>query len=86
MSGTGHERAPPYPLPDTSTVGPEGQLMIGGCDTLELAAEFGTPLFVYDEAHLRPLPRGGRRLRPGVNYATKAFLCRAMAAWRSRRA
>jgi len=71
---------PPYLLPDTSTVGPAGQLMIGGCDTLELAAEFGTPLFVYDEAHLRDRCRQAvEAFGPGVNYATKAFLCRAMA-------
>ncbi|MGZ4709754.1 MAG: diaminopimelate decarboxylase [Acidimicrobiales bacterium] len=71
---------PPYLLPDTSTVGPDGQLMIGGCDTLELAAEFGTPLFVYDEAHLRARCREAvDAFGPGVNYATKAFLCRAMA-------
>ncbi len=71
---------PPYLLPDTSTVGPEGQLMIGGCDTLELAAEFGTPLVRLRRGPpAGPLPRGGRGVRPGVNYATKAFLCRAMA-------
>ena len=71
---------PPYLLPDTSTVGSEGQLLIGGCDTLALAAEFGTPLFVYDEAHLRARCREAvEAFGPGVNYATKAFLCRAMA-------
>jgi len=71
---------PPYLLPDTSAVGPEGQLLIGGCDTLALAAEFGTPLFVYDEAHLRARCREAvEAFGPGVNYATKAFLCRAMA-------
>ena len=71
---------PPYLLPDTATVGPKGQLLIGGCDTLELAAEFGTPLFVYDEAHLRDRCRQAvAAFGPGVNYATKAFLCRAMA-------
>jgi diaminopimelate decarboxylase len=71
---------PPYLLPDTSTVGPDGPLVIGGCDTLALAAEFGTPLFVYDEAHLRARCREAvAAFGPGVNYATKAFLCRAMA-------
>ena len=44
-------------LPDNATVGDRGQLVIGGCDTLELAAEFGTPLFVYDEDHLRARAR-----------------------------
>ena len=71
---------PPYLLPDTSTVGPDGQLFIGGCDTLALAAQFGTPLFIYDEDHLRDRCRQAvDAFGPGVNYATKAFLCRAMA-------
>jgi len=71
---------PPYLLPDTSTVGPDGHLLIGGCDTLDLAAQFGTPLFVYDEDHLRDRCRQAvDAFGPGVNYATKAFLCRAMA-------
>jgi diaminopimelate decarboxylase len=55
-------------------------LIIGGCDTLELAAEFGTPLFVYDEQHLRNRCREAvAAFGLGVNYATKAFLCKAMA-------
>ena len=67
-------------LPDTATVGSRGQLIIGGCDTLELAREFDTPLFVYDEAHLRARCREAvAAFGPGVNYATKAFLCTAMA-------
>ncbi len=67
-------------LPDTAEVGPEGQLMIGGCDTLALARQFGTPLFVYDEAHLRArCAEAVEAFGPGVSYATKAFLCRAMA-------
>lgn len=67
-------------LSDTATIGANGQLIIGGCDTLELAAEFGTPLFVYDEAHLRArCAEAVAAFGPGVNYATKAFLCTAMA-------
>jgi len=50
-------------------------------DLGELAAEVGTPLFVYDEAHLRARCREARAAwGDGVAYATKAFLCRAMAA------
>ncbi len=67
-------------LPENSSIGDHGQLLIGGCDTLELAAEFGTPLFVYDEDHLRA------RCREAVDafgdhatFASKSFLCRAMA-------
>ena len=67
-------------LPDTAEVDAAGRLRIGGCDVLELAHEFGTPLFVYDEAHLRARCREAvDAFGPGVNYATKAFLCTAMA-------
>jgi diaminopimelate decarboxylase len=67
-------------LPDTAEVGPDGHLVVGGCDVLELVERFGTPLFVYDEAHLRARCREAvAAFGPGVNYATKAFLCTAMA-------
>jgi len=67
-------------LPDTATVDPGGKLAIGGCDVSDLAAEFGTPLFVYDEEHLRGRCREAVSAFPdGVAYATKAFLCGAMA-------
>lgn len=71
---------PPHLLPDNATVGDAGQLVIGGCDTLELAAEFGTPLFVYDEDHLRARAREAvAAFGDHATYASKAFLCRAMA-------
>lgn len=68
-------------LPDTADASPEGRLSIGGVDLLDLAAEYGTPLFVYDEAHLRNRCRQARDVfgEGGAIYATKAFLCRAMA-------
>ena len=68
-------------LPDTADVDSDGMLRIGGCRVDELADRFGTPLFIYDEQHLRSRCReavaafGPER----VVYATKAFLCRAMA-------
>ena len=40
-------------LPDSSTISENGHLLIAGVDTLELADTYGTPLFVYDEQHLR---------------------------------
>ena len=40
-------------LPDTAEADSEGPLRVGGIDLVELARDFGTPLFVYDEAHLR---------------------------------
>ena len=67
-------------LPDTAVVGGSGQLLVGGCDTLALASEFGTPLFVYDESHLRARCRDATAaFRGNAVYASKAFLCRAMA-------
>ena len=68
-------------LPDSATIGTDDSLSIGGVRIAELAAQYGTPLFVYDEEHLRA------RCRAAVNafgagnvvYATKAFICGAMA-------
>ena len=68
-------------LPDSATIGTDDSLSIGGVRVAELAAQYGTPLFVYDEDHLRA------RCRAAVNafgvgnvvYATKAFICGAMA-------
>jgi len=71
---------PLHLLPDTARVDPSGRLEVGGCDLLELAARFGTPLFVYDETHLRARCREAvAAFGDGVAYASKAFLCVAMA-------
>lgn len=63
----------------------EGHLTVGGIDTVELAHEYGTPLYVMDEDLIREHCRsfkqsmdkyyGGRGL---VCYASKAFCCKAM--------
>ena len=68
-------------LSDNARVGDDGSLSIGGCSVADLAAEYGTPLFVYDEDHLRARCREAvSAFGPGrAIYATKAFLCRAMA-------
>ncbi|MGH9182724.1 MAG: diaminopimelate decarboxylase [Acidimicrobiales bacterium] len=72
---------PPHLLPLTAEVHRGGRLAVGGCDVVALAERHGTPLFVYDEAHLRA--RCGEAVAAfgdGASYAAKAFLCRAMAA------
>ena len=68
-------------LPDTSAVEADGSLSIGGCRIDHLVAQFGSPLFVYDETHLRNRCREavGSFGRGNVIYATKAFLCKEMA-------
>jgi diaminopimelate decarboxylase len=63
-------------LPRTASVNADGALSIGGVAVAEIAAQFGTPTFIYDEQHLRETCReavaafGADR----VIYATKAFI------------
>ncbi len=68
-------------LPDSSTIGTDDSLSIGGVRIAELATQYGTPLFVYDEEHLRARCRAAVTAfgTGNVVYATKAFLCGAMA-------
>lgn len=67
-------------LPDNAVIDGIGKLSIGGCDLIALAEEYGTPLFVYDEDEMRARCREAMAAFPdGVAYATKAFLCTAMA-------
>ncbi len=71
---------PGYLLPDTARIDSRGRLFVGGVDLAELAAEIGTPVFVYDEAHLRArCAESVTAWGDGVAYASKAFLCMAMA-------
>lgn len=64
-------------------VNQQGHLTIGGCDTVELAAQYGTPLYVMDEDGIRAACRSYRdsieRYYDGrgmVCYASKAFCCK----------
>ena len=67
-------------LPETASVGPNGRMLVAGVDMVGLAEEYGTPLFVYDEYHLRKRCRDAvQAFGSGVAYASKAFLCVAMA-------
>ena len=72
-------------FPTTAGVTADGHLSIGGLDTVDLAAEFGTPLYVYDEATLRGICREfvgeftSRYPKTTVAYASKAFINPALA-------
>src|ERR1700721_1559633 len=71
---------PLHLLPETAEVAPDGRLSIGGVDVLDVAKTVGTPVFLYDETHLRSRCREARwAFGEGVAYASKAFLCKAMA-------
>ncbi|MEA1958612.1 MAG: diaminopimelate decarboxylase [Chloroflexota bacterium] len=62
-----------------------GHITIGGCDTTELAAGFGTPLYIFDETTLRSKCAEYReafeKRYPDsvISYACKAYLNRALA-------
>jgi diaminopimelate decarboxylase len=70
-----------YPL--GSRLNERGRLEVGGCDVVELAAEFGTPAYVYAEDDMRARARSfieAFRTRTDhfeVVYASKAFPCTA---------
>jgi diaminopimelate decarboxylase len=72
-------------FPLGSRLNERGRLELGGCDTIELAAEFGTPAYVVAEDDLRT--RARTFVRAGrdsghedfhVVFASKAFPCTAV--------
>ena len=70
---------------DTLKINKKGHLEIGGADCVDIVKQFGTPLYVFDEAYIRRMMRiyrdtiqseyDGRGL---VLYASKAFSCEAI--------
>lgn len=70
---------------DTLKINNKGHLQIGEVDCVDIADKFGTPLYVFDEIHIRNMMRvykntidseyGGNGL---VAYASKAFSCKAI--------
>ncbi len=75
-----------YLWPDTARLSNEGRLQVGGLDAAALAREYGTPLYVYDEATLRGQMRAFREAfasrwaESAVAYAGKAYLSPALCA------
>ena len=70
---------------ETLKINAKGHLEIGGADACELAAKFGTPLYVFDEAYIRKMMSVYRDTLKTkyagdglVLYASKAFSCQAM--------
>jgi diaminopimelate decarboxylase len=86
-----HPPAPPSDLNDLNAeIWPitahraGGVLTIGGVDVRDLAAEFGTPLFVCAEDDVRQRCRAYREAfgpQAAVFYAAKAFCCRGVLRW-----
>ena len=72
-------------FPETAEVNEEGHLTIGGCNTMQLASEFGTPLYIIDEMQIRRKCAEFRDFRKyytdtAVLYAAKALLNRTVLA------
>lgn len=74
----------PNVWPQNLVRGSDGVVSVAGVSVADLAAEFGTPLFVIDEDDFRGRCReiasafgGGEH----VHYASKAFLCSEVARW-----
>ncbi|MEW8959984.1 MAG: diaminopimelate decarboxylase [Moorella sp. (in: firmicutes)] len=71
-------------LHGTMHIDAKGHLTIGGCSVVELAREFGTPLYIFDEDCIRDNCRKFIRafaVKEGLGkviYAGKAFLTMAM--------
>jgi diaminopimelate decarboxylase len=66
-------------LPSTARAW-SGGTSIGGVDLVEAAREFGTPLFVYDREQVAAnFAEAVEIFGAGVAYATKAFICKAVA-------
>jgi len=72
-------------LPQTAVVDSQDHLIIGGRDTLDLAEEYGTPVYILDEATLRGQCRSfvrefqTRHSKTLVVYASKAYINPALA-------
>ena len=72
-------------LPDTAQVSSKGHLLLGGCDTTELASSLGTPLYIFDEETLRSRCRQfigefrQRHPQTTVAYGCKAYINPALA-------
>jgi len=72
-------------FPLTAEVNDRGHLILGGCDSTKLAAEFGTPLYLFDEFSLRSkcaefkTEFSQRYKDTTVIYACKAFINGALA-------
>ena len=69
--------------PVTTVINDNGHIEIGGCDLVNLAEQYGTPLYVFDEETIRTVARQYKdafKNYPKVSmlYASKAFMTKAV--------
>ena len=70
--------------PITTKVNEKGNLEIGGCDLVDLAEQYGTPLYVIDEASLRAICQDYKKAfskypKTKMMFASKALMTGAIA-------
>lgn len=70
---------------DCISINESGHLTVGGADTVELAKQYGTPAYVFDENEIRKNLREFKKSideyyggNGHVSYASKAFCCKEM--------
>jgi diaminopimelate decarboxylase len=94
MAATAERRLALFPTTTTVATKADGGavLSIGGCNLADLAAQHGTPLYVFDAATLEAAATqyaaalaAHYPAASGITYAGKAFLCKAVARWALRR-
>ena len=69
--------------PITRKINEQGNIEIGGCDLVELANTYGTPLYIYDEKTIRSITQSYKdafKDYPNIKmmFASKAFMTKAI--------
>lgn len=69
--------------PISRKINEQGNIEIGGCDLVDLANEYGTPLYVFDEATIRSITNSYKdafKEYPNMRmmFASKAFMTKAI--------
>ena len=69
--------------PITTKINENGNIEIGGCDLVELANKYNTPLYVFDEATIRSMTQSYKKAfeeYPNIKmmFAAKAFMTKAI--------
>ncbi len=69
--------------PVSTKINDKNHIEIGGCDLVELAEKYGTPLYVFDEQTIRTIARQYKEAfknypKVSMLYASKAFMTKAV--------
>lgn len=77
----------PLIWPASAVRNSEGELVVGGVSVINLAAQYETPLYVFDEADVRNRAKEyvsaftATDIETNVHYASKAFITTKIAQW-----